>query len=1043
MTLLGGFAVSVEGLPVTRFESDQVRALLAYLALTPGRAHSRAHLADLFWPGLPAEAARANLRNTLSRLRHALNDRNAAAPLIVADQRTVALALGPDVLCDGARFAALADRCAAHEHRRLETCIYCAPQLREAAELYQGALLGDLSLSRSPLFEEWLLATRARMEQQALELFTALARAAEAGGDAAQLRRFAQLQLEIEPWREQAHRQLMLGLALSDERGAALAQYRLLQTLLARELQLEPEAETRALYERIRSTPQLNSTSEATGLRSQLPAALTPLIGRERDLAALRECRDWRLLTLTGTGGIGKTRLALELARSELDAFTHGAFFVDLGSLERSDAIVSTIGAALGLRLHGDPQAALMNALYEKHLLLILDSCEHLLDGIGIVTAILEAAPRVQILATSREPLNLRGEQVYPVEGLDYRRDGDMPSVAELPGVRMFVQNARRVQPSFALDGEQLDTVLRICHLLEGMPLGLEMAAALVDGMSLTEIAEELSRSSLFLKAGWRDASLRQRSLHATFEWSWRLLRTDEQQALCSLTRFHGGWTREAAEQVAMVSYPVLHLLARKSLIRRGDDGRYAMPEPLRQFVGERLPSELARQVDERHCSYYLGLMAARVRQLSDEQPHHAIAVIRRDLDNVRQAWFWAVAHGQAELLETSLYAFKEFYLWTGLLMEVIASFAYAAEQLREAADAPRAAAARSRLLGLVAGLQLAQGNYPPAAQSAAEAVAASVELGSPEGEAHGRLVLGVIRLVQGLDEGFDELRRALTIVREAAERGVQSDLLGYDELQCCYWLAWACHRRCDFAAARQWAAEGLAVSRRLGRQRGEISCLYLLALVERDADDSAALERCAEQLAAAARLSSYPRAEGMAMHIGGELLARQERYAEARSRLERAVELLQAIGDDDQLVLVLASLCRLDTSLGATSRALAHLDQIDRLRAAGIGHHYSAEWALTCGLLALHRGAWDEALAAARSCVALASQSGERLWAAQGCLLLGRALEQLGDAAAGAAYQQARDQLRLLGHQSLAADAQAGLARLALPVGEAQHALT
>lgn len=149
VTLLGGFAVAVEGQPVTRFESDRVRALLAYLALPPGRAHSRTHLADLLWPSQPADAARANLRNTLSRLRHALDDHDPGRPLILADQHTVALTAGPEVVCDAAHFVALADTCAAHEHWQLETCRTCAPRLREAAELYQGALLGELSLSHS------------------------------------------------------------------------------------------------------------------------------------------------------------------------------------------------------------------------------------------------------------------------------------------------------------------------------------------------------------------------------------------------------------------------------------------------------------------------------------------------------------------------------------------------------------------------------------------------------------------------------------------------------------------------------------------------------------------------------------------------------------------------------------------------------------------------------------------------------------------------------------------------------------------------------
>lgn len=827
----------------------------------------------------------------------------------------------------------------------------------------------------------------------------------------------------------------MLGLALSGERGAALAQYRQLQTLLAHELRLEPEAATRELYERIRTSAHLGTSSGSATPHVRLPAPLTPLVGRERELAALREHHGWRLLTLTGTGGIGKTRLALELARSEQDAFSHGVYFVDLAPLERGNAIVTAIGTALDLVLHGDPEATLINALRNKQLLLILDNCEHLLDDLGIVTTILEAAPRVQILATSRERLNLRGEHVYLVDGLAYRAEEDGPQSAEPPAMQLFVQCARRVLPSFALDQEQQEAVLQICRLLEGMPLGLELAAARVDALSPAEIAAELSHSSRLLEDDWRDVHPHQRNLHAAFDWSWRLLGSDEQQALCRLTIFRGGWSREAAEEVVAVSHQQLLVLLRKSLLRRDGDGRYRLLEPLRQLAAERLPADVAHAVAERHCTSYLDLMAAHVRQLSDEQPHRAIAVIRRELDNVHHAWFWAVANGKARLLETSLYAFKEFYLWTGLLGEVVWSLETTEKRLRKATNTPHVAAARSRMLGLVAGIQLAQGRYTLAAQVAEEAVAVSVRLSSREGEAHARLVLGVARLAQGLETGFDELQRALTIARAAVDCGQQSDLSGYDELQCCYWLAWGYHRRGDFPAARRWATEGLAVSRRLGRQRGEISCLYLMALVARDADDGAELERCAAQLAAAARVSSYPRAEGLALHIGGELLAHQGRYAEARIQLERAVRLLKAIGNDDQLALVLASLCRVDTRLDATSRALAQLDQLDRLRAAGIGYHYSAEWALTRGLLAVHRGACDEALAAARSCVALARQSGERLLEAQGYLLRGRALEQLGDAAAGAAYQQALDQLRLLGHQRLATDAQAGLARLALAV--------
>lgn len=624
ITLLGGFAVRRDGRPVTRFESDQVRALLAYLAAAPGRAHTRAHLADLLWPTFPDAAARANLRNTLSRLRYALADHDCETPLIEAGPRTVVLGGGPRVVIDAAGFAALADACAAHGHERAELCAECAPRLREAAELYGGALLAGAPLSRSPVFEEWLVAARARLERQALEIFASLARAAEAAADPRQLCSFARRQLEIEPWRETAHRQLMLGLALLGERGAAMAQYRHCEAVLAHELAIEPDAETRALYERVRNSPSLTMFREAAAPQHNLPAAMAPCIGRERELADLR-VRGGRLLTLTGAGGTGKTRLALELARGELSAYADGVHFVALAPLESASAVAPAIAAALNLMLHGDPAAALVSHLRNKHMLLILDNFEHLLEGAGIVTAILEAAPLVHILATSRERLNVLGEHVYLVEGLGYRLGPGAAEAANLPAVRLFVQSARRVQPSFALSSGALDAVLRICRLVQGLPLGLELAAAWLDSLLPAEIADEISRSSSFLRADWRNVPPRQRSMQAAFDWSWRLLSADEQLALSRLGVFRGGWTREAAEQVAGVSLEVLAHLVRKSLVSRGANGRYMMLDLLRQFAVERLPVG-ADPAAERHSAYCPVLVARNERQLARQGPQIAAA---------------------------------------------------------------------------------------------------------------------------------------------------------------------------------------------------------------------------------------------------------------------------------------------------------------------------------------------------------------------------------------------------------------------------------
>jgi DNA-binding SARP family transcriptional activator len=308
ITLLGGFSVASEGRPVTRFESDQVRALLTYLAASPGRAFARSGLADMLWPDHAEAAARANLRNTLSRLRHALGDHDAAQPLVLADARTVRLDPAA-VACDAARFAGLADACAAHAHAQVEACAECAPRLREAALLYGGPLLAGASLSRSPLYDEWLLAARARLERQALEVFGALARAAEGAGDHGQLCHYARRQLEIEPWLEPAHRQLMLGLALAGDRGAAMAQYKLCRAALAGELGVEPDGETRALYERIRTGAPLpgahGGDRETRGQEEAAAVAAVLNLDPEGDVVAalLQFLRDRRLLLIVDGGG--------------------------------------------------------------------------------------------------------------------------------------------------------------------------------------------------------------------------------------------------------------------------------------------------------------------------------------------------------------------------------------------------------------------------------------------------------------------------------------------------------------------------------------------------------------------------------------------------------------------------------------------------------------------------------------------------------------------------------------------------------------------
>jgi predicted ATPase/DNA-binding SARP family transcriptional activator len=1030
--------------PVT-FRSRKELALLAYLAVEHARPHRRDALLAFLWPDAPTEAARNSLRVALANLRQALGS---AAASLIADRQTVRLVPGGEGWLDVAAFRALLGACKTHRGEKHAACPDCVERLDRAVDLYGGDFLAGFSLLDAEPFEEWALVCRAELHHAILDALATLAATHEAAGDYPALCQCALRQLALEPWHEPAHRTLMRGLAFTGDRAGALAHYERCRTVLADELGVEPDADTRALYERIRAGELAPATRDAGAPPHALPLPLTPFVGREAELATLRALANARLLTLVGAGGIGKTRLALELARVELDTYVDGVFFVPLAPLDSADAIAPAIAAVLHLTLRGDQTAALLRYLRDKRLLLILDNFEHLLDGVTLATTILEAAPQVRIVATSRERLNAHGEQVYAVEGLDYRVGATLAEAASVPSLQLFVQSGRRVQASFTLNETTLDSVLRICRLVQGMPLAIELAAAWVDTLPPPEIAAAIEHSAGFLEADWRDVPERHRSMRAVFEWSWRLLSAEEQQALCRLTVFRGGWIREAAEQVAGVSLRVLTRLLRKSLVRwsepQGTSGRYEMLEPLRQLAAERLGAE-AHGVAERHSTYYLRFVASQERRFAREEPWAAGAIVRAEIDNVRQAWAWAAAHACAELLDASAGVIG-FYLWSGQLSASSQTYLIAAEGLRpqipsDGRPAPEDQINRrtlAKLLALAAGADIVQGQYARAYAEAQEAVAIGAEAGGAEGEARGRLVLAVAQLASEMEGALAQIERALALARAARERGETSEGLVHVEWSCFWWMAWDANRRGDAAAARRWAGEGREVSRQLATLRGELSCLEILTIAEREAGDYAAARRHLEEMWELSRPNGHPWDEGVARHGIGEALARQGRYGEARDYMERAVAAFRAVGDADRQATALASLTRLYTILGDVAQARVHLEQLERLVATGVVQYNAVQWDLVRALLAERTGDVMQMIAAAEQALAAARQTGQRQRQADALVIVGRAYEHAERwESAEAAYAEALTCYESLGRAPLTAEPLAGLARIALQCGE------
>ncbi len=628
--LFGAPQVYLGETPVDGFISNKVRALFYYLTLTQ-QPHTRDALAGLLWGEMPNSEARANLRKALSNLRKLFPD------AFRIDRQTVAFDTAYPHSLDVAEFSALMSQREGADSPEAAVAL-----LRQAVALYRGEFLAGFYLSGAPAFSEWVLGWREHLGEQALQALYTLAEIHLNARQYAQAVPYLKQVLAIDPWREETHRQLMLAYARMGQDNAALAQYRACEKILSTELDVLPSPETRLLYERIRARKRAPADN--------LPRQSTPFIGRRAEMQAVLSAltsADCRLLTITGIGGVGKTRLALEAASRLKGHFFDGVFFLSTASLHTRQALLGAIGAVINMPFaeQGSLLEQLIRRLRHSEMLLVLDNFEHLTELAPLLGTILENTADLTLLVTSRKRLHIPWEHVFVLEGL-CMDEAPQPDEAERlpPAVQVFLHSARRVRHDFRLSPEDSRTVLEICRQVGGVPLAIELSALWVSSLTCRQILGKIRRGSDFLNTQRASQPARERNIQAVLEYAWQQLAPAEQKAFSRLAVFNDAFTARAAAEVAGASTHMLARFLEHGVIARvmpeaAQDAWYNMHPLWRQFAARQLAQQPAEEQAARraHQRYYARMLAEYASALTQGR---ASAFPREaDFNNILLAW--------------------------------------------------------------------------------------------------------------------------------------------------------------------------------------------------------------------------------------------------------------------------------------------------------------------------------------------------------------------------------------------------------------------
>jgi predicted ATPase/DNA-binding SARP family transcriptional activator len=828
--LFGAFAVSVGGelAPEGAWRLRKAKSLVKLLALAPERRVHRERATELLWPERAPEAAANNFHQALYVARRALEvaGAEASAVLPLRDDMLV-LYPGGRVEVDADVFEAAVAR--ARESGELS-------EYRAALELYGGELLPE------DRYEGWAVGRRQALSEAHLGLLLELSARLDEDGDALAAIEVLERAVVIDPLHEEVHRALMRLFAAGGRRQQALEQYHQLREALRRDLEAEPDPQTGRLYRallrgevdpdpperelRLQGKPAPRA-GRAEAARHNLPVALTSFIGRERELREVARLLDRnRLLTLTGAGGSGKTRLALEAATARLGVGNEGVWLVELAGLGDPALVPTETASALGLTLPSQRPALEglgIQLSQSSQRLLILDNCEHLVAACAVLAEhLLGACSGLRILATSREPLRVPGEVTWRVPSLTLPALGQWVKPAELASyesIRLFCERASDVASGFALGDENAGAVAEICLRLDGMPLALELAAARVGALSPAQIAERLGDCLAVLTAGSRAALDRQQTLRATLSWSHALLTANEGALFRRLGVFVGTFALEAVEEVAagngVQERQVADLLGRlvdKSLVvaeEEADGFRYRLLEPMRQYARELLvEAGEATTLEACHHAFYLELARAADPERAVAGPSLASRRLEPDHDNLRAALGWALRHEPQRALRLAVHMGP---MWmAGSLFQEGSRWLQAA-----LAAAPAPTELRAEALRAACGLEIRLGRTGGLSKPGTERVAIFRGLGDRRAVAHALDEVGVYEYMAGRYDRAERLyAESLALAEELDDHKVAAAVL--------HSVGVLAQCRGDFAGAREALLDSLALLREVPAGDGE-----------------------------------------------------------------------------------------------------------------------------------------------------------------------------------------------------------------------------